>query len=130
MKAMSWTVFAVLVGCQEPEEVESPTEPLPTAFERDLAPKLNDCTGCHHDGAEPSAALDLSDFWALDGVESGQMEMPLISSGSHLDSYLWHKVAGTHSVAGGLGQRMPVNVQWSQEDVDLLAQWIDLGMPE
>jgi|TARA_B110000483_G_C17815417_1_gene396835 hypothetical protein len=56
--------------------------------------------------------------------------MPLIAAGNHIDSYLWHKVAGTHSVAGGLGQRMPVNVQWSQEDVDVLAQWIDLGMPE
>jgi hypothetical protein len=74
--------------------------------------------------------LDLSDFWILDGVASTQVKMPLIAPGSHLESYLWHKVAGTHSIAGGLGQRMPVNDHWSQEDVDLLAQWIDLGMPD
>lgn len=129
MKGVSWTIFAVLVACEEPE-VESPVEPLPTAFERDLAPKFNECIGCHHGGEEPSGALDLSNFWVLDGVESSQVKMPLITAGYHLESYLWHKVAGTHSIAGGLGQRMPVNVQWSQDDVDLLAQWIDLGMPE
>lgn len=123
-----WVHLVVLIACDPPETVDS--ELLPTAFERELAPLLNDCVGCHHSGTEPSGALDLSDLWTLDGVESSQVEMPLIASGNHIDSYLWHKVAGTHSVAGGLGQRMPVNVQWSQEDVDVLAQWIDLGMPE
>jgi hypothetical protein len=128
---MKWVIsapFWVLIACEQPEE--EITEPLPTAFERDLAPKLIECTGCHHDGDEPSGALNLNDFWVLDEVESSQIEMPLITPGNHLDSYLWHKVAGTHSIAGGLGQRMPLNVQWSQEDVDLLALWIDLGLPE
>jgi hypothetical protein len=54
----------------------------------------------------------------------------LIAPGDHLQSYLWHKVAGTHSIAQGLGQRMPVNASWSQETIDLLGQWIDLGCPE
>ena len=56
--------------------------------------------------------------------------MNLIEPGNHLQSYLWHKVAGTQSIAGGLGQQMPLANHWSSEDIDLLAQWIDLGVPE
>jgi hypothetical protein len=56
--------------------------------------------------------------------------MPLIEPGNHLQSYLWHKVAGTQSIAGGLGRRMPVNHEWPEEDIEMLARWIDLGAPD
>jgi len=101
----------------------------PTPFERDLAPKIAGCLGCHA-GQSPEAGLDLSEIQALVGVESSQLEMPLIQPGNHLQSYLWHKVAGTQSIAGGLGRRMPLDHQWSEEDIELLARWIDLGAPD
>ena len=111
------------VGCAtEPPEPE-------TAFERDLAFKLFACTGCHSSD-NPEAGLDLTDPWDLVGAPSQQMDMNLIEPGNHLRSYLWHKVAGTQSIAGGLGQRMPVRAKWTDEDVDLLARWIDLGAPQ
>ena len=84
--------------------------------------------GCR--GGEPKAGLDLTYVRAHVGVPSGQMDMALIESGNHLQSYLWHKVAGTHSIAGGLGQRMPLDHQWSAEEVETLARWIDLGAPD
>ncbi len=121
---------ALLVGCGSPatDGAESQRAGAQTPFERDLAPKLADCLGCHG-GAEPDAGLDLSDPQTLVGIESGQLGMALIEPGDHLQSYLWHKVAGTQSIAGGMGQRMPVNHEWSDDDIDLLARWIDLGAP-
>jgi len=101
----------------------------PTPFERDLAPKIAGCLGCHA-GQSPEAGLDLSEIQALVGVESSQLGMPLIQPGNHLQSYLWHKVAGTQSIAGGLGRRMPLDHQWSEDDIELLARWIDLGAPD
>jgi hypothetical protein len=102
---------------------------FPTPFERDLAPRLSACAGCHA-GSAAAGGLDLTDVRTSLGVTSSHLDMMLIEPGDHLESYLWHKVAGTHSVAGGLGQQMPPGEVWSGEDVDLLARWIDLGAPE
>lgn len=118
-------VFGLLcVACEEDEVLKQET-----AYERDLAFKLHACTGCH--GTEtPEAGLDLTDIWAQVDIPSAQMDMALIEPGNHLRSYLWHKVSGTQSIAGGLGQRMPVNQTWTEEDIDRLGQWIDLGLPK
>jgi hypothetical protein len=117
----------LLSGCDSlPPAPGSTPEVAQTPFERDLAPKIADCFGCHT-GENPEAGLNLLDMQALIGVESSQLKMALIEPGNHLQSYLWHKVAGTQSIAGGLGRQMPVNHEWPKEDIDLLARWIDLG---
>ena len=72
----------------------------------------------------------MRDPFSLVDVQSKQMNMKLIEPGNHLRSYLWHKVAGTQGIAGGLGQRMPVNQQWTEEELALLGRWIDLGLPK
>jgi len=108
---------------------ESPPEQL-SAFERDLAPQLLACTACHNNTEAPEGGLNLTDLNTLTDIPSQQMDMMLIEPGNHLRSYLWHKVNGTQSIAGGLGQRMPIAHAWSEENVTLLGQWIDLGLPE
>ena len=122
--------IALLLGCTSlgTDGDDSGAPGAQTPFERDLAPKLAECLGCHG-GSEPAAGLDLSNVQALAGIESGQLGMALVEPGNHLQSYLWHKVAGTQSIAGGMGRRMPVNHEWSDDDIDLLARWIDLGAP-
>jgi hypothetical protein len=115
----------LLAGCSPDPSQESASQ---TPFARDLAPRLATCTGCHG-GSTPQGGLDLTDVRATFDVASKQVDMALVEPGNHLRSYLWHKVAGTQSIAGGLGQRMPVGDAWSDEDVDLLARWIDLGAP-
>ena len=123
--------FVLLGGCgSAPSGTRTSSEPTvaQTPFERDLAPKLADCLGCHR-GEAAEAGVDLSDIHSLIGVESGQLEMALIEPGDHLQSYLWHKIAGTQSIAGGLGRRMPIHYAWPTEDIELLARWIDLGAP-
>ena len=44
------------------------------------------------------------------------------------NSYLVHKVQGTHLAAGGSGSRMPLNRSpLSQSDIDLIRAWIQAG---
>ena len=102
---------------------------IETPFQRDLAPKLLACASCHS-SENPEAGLDLTEIRDTVGIQSTHVDMSLIEPGNHLQSYLWHKVAGTQSIAGGLGQQMPLAAPWSDEDIELLAQWIDLGVPE
>ena len=142
MQGLSVLCFAMigLVGCggellgpdaDDPEPGTpdpSGNQTAQTAFERDLAPKLAVCTGCHQPDT-PAGIIDLTDIWSHIDAPSEQIDMPLIEPGNHLQSYLWHKVAGTQGVVGGLGQRMPVDILWPDEDVELLARWIDLGLP-
>ena len=68
------------------------------------------CTaGCH----EPGGAwplLDLSDAGAYDVLtmqDATQVALPFVSAGDTNMSYLWHKLQGTQSTAGGGGTAMP-----------------------
>ncbi len=65
------------------------------------------CAGCHIGGT--SAGLSLVNFPAQTvGVASTeQPAMKRIEAGSKEDSYLFHKLAGTHLTVGGSGGRMP-----------------------
>ena len=128
---MRYTLAALvlLCACSSIDAPDVSPAVADTPYQRDLAPKLSACVGCHG-GDAPKAGLDLTDIRSSVGVPSGQMDMALIESGNHLQSYLWHKVAGTQSIAGGLGQRMPLDHQWSAEEVETLARWIDLGAPD
>ena len=86
------------------------------------------CAGCHS-GDTPDAGLDLSgDLRTLD-VASTQSDLMLLSPGDHLYSYLWHKVNGSQSVAGGSGTNMPIATWLDDADIERLAGWIDRGCP-
>ena len=107
----------------------APTPPTPQSpYARDLEPLLLACTSCHN-ANNLSGGLDMTNIQALIGEPSRQSDLPLIEPGNHLRSYLWHKVSGTQSIAGGLGQRMPALDQWSEDDIARLQNWIDLGAP-
>jgi len=85
---------------------ESSGEP-PPSFGSDVEPILEANCNCHFDGAP--AELSFTDAYAnlvnvasteaagLDRVEPGVLD----------DSYLWHKLSGTHIAAGGSGDPMP-----------------------
>ena len=120
-----------ILACQsEHIDTATDTDTVTTLspYERDLAPKLLNCSGCHQ-GDSPDGSLDLTDVFAAIDQPSLQASMVLIASGNHVESYLWHKVNGSHGIAGGQGTRMPIGGEWSEEDIDLLALWIDLGCP-
>ena len=114
--ATSWTTAAYAAEC---------------ALDRvkDIQPILNaNCVSCHQDDA-PTADLSLqrgSLVEATVNVNSSLFpDLVLVTPGSSADSYLFHKISGTHEEAGGGGVKMPVDGALRDADIELIRQWID-----
>ena len=58
---------------------------------------------------------------------SNQSTYPLVTPGNVLESYLWHKLNGTQSMAGGSGTSMPLGVTIADEDLLRIEDWIQTG---
>ena len=94
------------------------------------------CVVCHS-GAAPLGGLALDDgvsFMNMVSVPSAQATtMNLVEPGSTEDSYLWHKLVGTHGDVGGFGCQMPRAVdcgsgqQLSNQDLEAIESWINDG---
>jgi hypothetical protein len=127
---MRHLVWLGLVACAGGDSANETGDAL--SYARDIAPRFDaDCIGCHQPIGDvpPSGGLDLIDpLTALLDVPSSQaIDMDLVLAGDHLYSYLWHKVNGSQSIAGGSGTSMPLGGVWSDDDIALLADWIDQG---
>jgi hypothetical protein len=88
------------------------------------------CAGCHA-GEAPAGDLDLAldPLGAMLAQPAGQADMNLIEPGDHLYSYLWHKINGSQSIAGGSGTNMPIGAWLDDAEIELLAEWIDRECP-
>ncbi|MFT4623739.1 MAG: hypothetical protein ACI8PZ_002395 [Myxococcota bacterium] len=89
------------------------------------------CVGCHS-GDLPGGDLDLAvdPLGSVLEVPASQLpEMALVEPGDSLYSYLWHKVNGSQSIAGGSGTNMPLGAWLADSEIDLVARWIDAGCP-
>lgn len=121
-------IAAGLIAC-EPPPVDS-DEPVNTglSFEDDIEPMFTGCIGCHA-GETPDGALLLTGdlYTVLLETDSAQADMRLVEPGDAMHSYVFHKINGTQSVAGGAGTRMPLGEPWADADIELLATWIDVG---
>jgi hypothetical protein len=90
---------------------------------------------CHSAGMEPPAAeLDLTTDSAYDDiVNQPSVQLPtmmLVAPGDPDQSYLWHKLLGTHLDVGGEGDPMPANLQMLDQDrLDRIEAWILAGAP-
>lgn len=116
-------VLLLLAGCVPEEETTA------LSFERDVAPLFwGECNVCH-EGETPDADLELWEdpYGNTVGVPSTQTDMALVEPGDHLYSYLWHKINGTQTIAGGSGTAMPLDGLLSADEVALVAAWIDAG---
>lgn len=157
--ALSLSV-ALLVGCSEPNPGPEPLpeeSPVPTASPAatktpapgasgpvDLVPGEVqevfdlDCASCHS-GPDASAGLRLDArhaYQALVEQKSRQAsKMRLVAPGEPKESYLLHKMRGTHLDVGGHGDRMPLEGSWgvhgSLSDAEVLRveKWIQDGAP-
>lgn len=107
-------------------------EPVWPVWEDDVELLIaENCTACHR-GSAPEGGLDLSGDIrpGTVGVAAVQAEaVDLIAPGDHLRSYLWHKVNGSQSLAGGSGTHMPIGTWLPESDIERLAWWIDAGCP-
>ena len=90
-------------------------------------------SGCHT-GTGAAAGLDMTAGAAHGNivlVASGQLpSMSLIEPGDPANSYLMHKVQGTHLDVGGSGLQMPRNrTPLVQAVIDDLIDWVNDGAP-
>ncbi len=114
------------------DDASPPPSDLPhtvTFFEIRPIFAANCVSDCHEPDGEYSQ-LDLGDSARsnLVFVASNGSSLFYVTAGDHEASYLWHKVNGTHATVGGMGSRMPAGADpLPQEDIDLIAEWIDDG---
>lgn len=103
------------------------------SFSRDLVPVIRaNCATCHLTGQEagnmklhPGAA-----YASLVNVQSGESKLKRVQPGAPQDSYLMHKLDGTHLDAGGSGERMPFGAPQLDEGLrERFRAWIAAGAP-
>jgi hypothetical protein len=133
-------VMALSLGGCFSDHPSEPTNPGTTvSFSADIQPILNGgCafSGCHGTtNANPSnKPMVLTSAQAYDnivGVASAQLpSMQRIRAGQPDQSYLIHKLQGTHITAGGSGGRMPLgSTPLSQATIDRIRAWVTNGAP-
>jgi hypothetical protein len=84
------------------------------------------CTNCH--GAGAFGGLDLRDATTIVGVQSPSVAMDWVDPAGMLDdSYLWHKIVGTHTDVGGFGSSMPPTGPLSAWDRGRVQDWVEAG---
>lgn len=96
------------------------------AWSKTIQPIVNRCVGCHQKAA-PAGKLSLQKGATpanLIWVKSGQSDLPYVTPGSPSESYLWHKLKGTHLDVGGSGAKMPLGGKLDDKSVAAIEAWI------
>tara|TARA_B100001027_G_scaffold216875_1_gene194781 strand:+ start:76 stop:711 length:636 start_codon:yes stop_codon:yes gene_type:complete len=78
----------------------------------------SNCTGCHMGGG--AATLNLTDY---NGMMAGGVSGLVVISGDHYNSELYNRITLPEGAAGS----MPPNDPLSQEEINLIADWINEG---
>lgn len=103
------------------------------AFGKDILPLFQqNCVSCHITGEElgglglaPSLA-----YQQLVNTDSLQSDLVRVKPGAPEESYLLHKLAGSHLDQGGTGTRMPQGFPpLPDAQVELISRWIAAGAP-
>ena len=104
------------------EGVETATSTY--TYTADISSILSSCMGCH--GNSGGFTLNYSNLFTASSAGG----MQYITAGDPSQSYLWHKINGTHlTVPGGTGQDMSQknNVNLSTTDFNTIETWITEG---
>lgn len=106
-----------------------PTVAQPVDYARDIQPIFtNSCEGgfCHIGLA--TSGVELTDFQATWASRGGNYNGPIVLPFNSRGSPLWDKLANEFPL---FGSRMPfLQAQLTQEQIDLIARWIDEGARE
>lgn len=107
-------------------------ELLPVELAAHVQPLFSShCTACHAGaGAPDGLELTAGDAHGHTvGVSAAQLpSMDLISPGDPDDSYLVHKIQGTHLTVGGAANRMPLGAAALRpQSIDLIRRWAAEG---
>ena len=89
------------------------------SYTNQIQPIFNsNCTGCHMSGG--AATLNLTDY---NGMMAGGVSGLAVISGDHYNSELYNRITLPEGAAGS----MPPNDPLSQEEINLIADWINEG---
>lgn len=101
------------------------------SFQSDLMPILKRrCAACHITGDEPGkmALVPGKAYDFIVDVDAVDVAMKRIAPGDPDNSYLLHKLLGTHLDVGGNGVRMPFHQgPLPKKDLDNFRLWIEQG---
>ena len=83
------------------------------------------CAGCHTGGGA-SGSLTLDDgYTSMVNVAAGELStMDYVEPGDTSNSYLWHKISGTHASVGGSGSTMPKSGSLTSDQIATIESWI------
>lgn len=114
------------------ETPEKQVHPITSSvqFKKDIQPILDaNCVACHQTGGA-LGGLNLeagSSYGAIVSQLSTEAKMLRISPGIPKESYLLHKLEGTHLQVGGSGDQMPATGPMDPELIKILRAWISEG---
>jgi len=130
---------ALFAGCFS-DRTTGPSGPGGTvSFANDVQPIFSgSCafSGCHgtsnaNPGGKPMVLASGQAYNNIVGVFSVELTtMQRIQAGQPNNSYLIHKIQGSHQSVGGSGGRMPLgSAPLSQAQIDLIRSWVANGAP-
>lgn len=104
----------------------------PPTLEEVHAELLISACGSHHlDGTvRPWLGYDDDLVDRLLGDSIQLPSMPWVTPGDSSESYLYHKISGTHLEVGGAGSRMPIGPPLTEAEIEFVRRWIDEGLAE
>ena len=93
------------------------------SYQADISPIFAMCADCH---ANTPTSLQFADgYGAMYNVASeGLPSMVRIAGGSPQQSYVWHKLCGTHHGIGGSGTTMPKKTVLTEAEMEAIRSWI------
>lgn len=130
MRYAGTIVFALVVGFLPAAAILADE----VSYEADLLPILKRrCGACHITGQEPGnmALIPGKAYDALVGKDSVELvSMKRVQPGEPDNSYLIHKLQGTHVEIGGTGNRMPFHQgPLPKKHLEQFRAWIAAGAP-
>lgn len=91
----------------------------------------SECSGCHTGGGSSgNLSMDTVYTDTVNVASDDVPKMDLIEPSDTANSYLWHKVNGTHGDVGGAGDTMPQGGSLSAGDLATIEDWINGGAVE
>jgi len=89
------------------------------------------CSTCHTTGSSGGLSLSSSAYSKIVNVASSDVSsMDLVDDTCDTDdSYIWHKLQGTHSSVGGAGSTMPKTGSMTSAELAKIETWIEEGAP-